>query len=200
MLNKTSGKLYLLIALAVFQMCLSLAQEVQPGQKAWSAEDKLTLEDFSLKVEGDGIDPIYVQFGIGYEAQGFDFLKRNFNQSVKNVFMGHASWVDTTYSGDINQQIAFQQMFFDLAEVHARYFRKRLLQERKQMIKGLGIVNKLNDEALANFSKDRLLIIKETKHGTDKEKIKEWNEKIQADLKALDVFRYDNTKKIKLDE
>ena len=200
MFNKTSGRLYLLIVLAVFQMCLTYAQEVQAGQKAWSAENHMTLEDFSLKVEGEGRDPIFVQFGIGYEARGFDFLKRNFNQNVKNVFVGQASWVDTTYSGDINHLIAFQQMLFDLAEVHARHFRKRLLQERKQIIKGLDIVEKINNEILTNFSKDRLLIIKETKQGTDIEKIQEWKEKIQSDLEALHVFRYENTKKIKLDE
>lgn len=131
MRNIISHHLCLLI-LFLFCIQVSLGQELQEGQKRWSTESKLTVDDFKIKISDPNNDPIYSQFMISNYVGGFDFMKRNLNQKISNIFLGNASWIDTTKVADIERQIDYQQMQFDLAEVQARKFRKVILQNKKK--------------------------------------------------------------------
>lgn len=188
-------KLMFIVSLA----CLSIAfsQNLQEGQKRWSANNKLSINDFKIK-KGDNSSVIYSQFIITHQVGGFDFFKRNFNQKIENIFLGNASWIDTTNVTNIKKQIDFQQMQFDLSEVYTRKFRKQLLQNKRKIAKGFDIVREISNNMTAQFSERRLALIDDTKSGTDEQKLIEWKEKIITELKELDDFRYENTKKIKL--
>ena len=178
-------------------MNLIFGQNLQDGQKRWSSDQKLTIADFKIKISDENNDVVFSQFMISHAIGGFDFMKRNLNQKIENIFLGNASWIDTTKVTEIQKQIDFQQMQFDLAEIHARKFRKRALENKKKIAKGFDIINQINNEIMSEFSETRLKLVKETESGQNNEKIEEWKEKITAELKKLYEFRYENKKKIK---
>ncbi|WP_411767695.1 hypothetical protein [Winogradskyella sp. A3E31] len=178
----------------------TFGQNLQEGQKRWSSEEKLTIKDFKIKISDENNDAVFSQFTILHAIGGFDFMKRNLNQKIENIFLGNASWIDTTKVDDIQKQIDFQQMQFDLAEIHARKFRKRALENKKEIAKGFDIINQINNGIMSEFSEYRLELVKETEGGRNEQKIKEWKKRIAKELKSLDEFRYENKKKIKLNK
>ncbi|WP_051209839.1 hypothetical protein [Gelidibacter mesophilus] len=188
------------IILGVICIHLSFGQELQDGQKRWSSDNKLTLDDFKIKVSDANNEVAYSQFMITHAIGGLDFMKKNMNQKVGNIFLGNASYMDTTKVEDIQNQIDFQQMQFDLAEIQARKFRKRVLKDIGQLTKGFDIVNKINNEIMAELTETRMALITETDSGRNEEKLAEWKEKITSQLKELDEFRFENKEKIKLKE
>lgn len=194
------NKIFLGIILSVVCLNLSFGQELQDGQKRWSSETKLTIDDFKIKISYDSNNPVYSQFMISHSIGGFDFMKRNLNRKIGNIFLGNASWIDTTKVESVEKQIDFQQMQFDLAEIQARKFRKRILKDKRKISKGSDIVNKISNEIMAELSEIRLKLMKETESGRNEQKVAEWKEKIMIELKELNEFRFENRKKIKLKE
>ncbi|MBJ6366808.1 hypothetical protein [Snuella sedimenti] len=91
---------------------LAFGQSLQEGQKRWSSDQKLSFEDFKIKISDENNDVIFSQFMISHAIGGFDFMKRNLNQKIENIFLGNASWIDTIKISDIQKQIDFQQMQF----------------------------------------------------------------------------------------
>jgi basic membrane lipoprotein Med (substrate-binding protein (PBP1-ABC) superfamily) len=116
------NKIIVGLILIIGSMNQTFAQSPQEGQKRWSSEQKLTIDDFKIKISDENNDAVYSQFMISHAIGGFDFMKRNLNQKIENIFLGNASWIDTTKAAEIQKQIDFQQMQFDLAEIHARKF------------------------------------------------------------------------------
>lgn len=84
-------KTILTALLFLFTLNLTTAQELQNGQKRWSLDSPLTLEDFKIKTATDGDDAVYSQFLISHAVGGITFLKRNFNKNVETVYLGNAS-------------------------------------------------------------------------------------------------------------
>ncbi len=191
-------RLFFATLLSVICLNLSFGQDLQEGQKRWSSDVKLTLDDFKIKTSGENNEAVYSQFMISHSINGFDFMKRNLNQKIENIFLGNASWIDITKVASNRKQIDFQQMQFDLAEIHARKFRKRVLVNKRKISKGFDIINQISNEIMTEFSENRLKLIKETEAGQNEEKITQWKEKIATELKELHEFRYENKKKIKL--
>ena len=179
---------------------LSFGQELQDGQKRWSSSEKLTLNDFKIKVSGTNNDAAFSQFMITHAIAGFDFMKRNMNQKVGNIFLGNASYIDTTKVENIQKQIDFQQMQFDLSEIQARNFRKRILKDKTKLTKGFDIVNSINNEIMTELTEMRMQLMRETDAGQNEQKIAEWKELIATQLNALDEFRFENKEKIKHNE
>ncbi|MBI6115681.1 hypothetical protein [Salegentibacter maritimus] len=176
----------------------TFGQRLQEGQIQWDSEKRLSIEDFKIKMGDKNNDAVFSQFMISHEIGGFDFMKRNLNQTIENIFIGNASWIDTTKIANIKKQIDFQQMQFDLAEIHARKFRKRVLENKNKIIKGFDIINQINNNIMTEFSEYRLLLVKETEAGRNIKKIEEWKERISTELNDLNEFRYENKRKIKL--
>ena len=184
--------------IALICMNFGVAQNLQDGQKRWSSENKLTVDDFKIKVNDDNSDIIYSQFAINHEISGFNFMTKNLNQKVHNIFLGNASWIDTTRTESINNDIEFQQMQFDIAEVYTRKFRKEVLKNKNQIAKGLDIVKQIDNEIMTDLSEERLRFMKETDSGRNTNKLQEWREKIISDLNDLNEFRFENKMKIKI--
>ncbi|PQJ19571.1 hypothetical protein [Tenacibaculum sp. SG-28] len=194
------NKIIIGLILIIGSMNQIFGQSLREGQKRWSSEQKLTIDDFKIKISDENNDAVYSQFMISHAIGGFDFMKRNLNQKIENIFLGNASWIDTTKVAEIQKQIDFQQIQFDLAEIHARKFRKRALENKKKIAKGFGVISQINSEIMTKFSESRLKLMKETEGGQNGEKIEEWKEKIATELKGLYEFRYENKKKIKLNK
>ncbi|TXK72358.1 hypothetical protein [Mesonia sp. HuA40] len=193
-------RIFLRIILSVICLNFSFGQELQEGKKRWSSDSKLTIDDFKIKISDENNDVVFSQFMISHSIGGFDFMKRNLNQKIGNIFLGNASWIDTTKIASIDKQIDFQQMQFNLAEIQARKFRKQVLKNKRKISKGFDIVNEINNDIMAEFSEIRLDLMKETESGRNEQKVAEWKEKIAAELRELDEFSFENKKKIKLTE
>lgn len=194
------NRIFLGIIASIICLNLSFAQELLDGQKRWNSDIKLTINDFKIKISDKNNDAVFSQFMISHSIGGFDFMKRNLNQKIENIFLGNASWIDTTKVANIEKQLNFQQMQFDIAEIQARKFRKRILKDKRKIAKGFDIINEINNEIMAEFSEIRLELINETESGRNEIKLTEWKEKIANELKKLDEFRFENIKKIKLTE
>ena len=78
-------RIFLGILVNVFCLSLSFGQELPEGQKRWSAEDKLTVDDFKIRISDQNNDAAFSQFVISHSIGGFDFLKRNLNQKIENI-------------------------------------------------------------------------------------------------------------------
>ena len=194
------NKLFFAVLLSIICLNSSFGQDLLDGQKRWSSDTKLLLDDFKIKTSSENNELIYSQFFISHSISGFDFLKRNLNQKIENIFLGNASWIDTTKVFSIEKQIDFQQMQFDLAEIHARKFRKQVFINKGKISKGFDIINQIHNQIMAELSENRLQLVKETESGQNEKKIVQWKEKIATELKELHEFRYDNKKKIRLTE
>ncbi|MGB3774666.1 MAG: hypothetical protein WA951_05365 [Leeuwenhoekiella sp.] len=53
---------------------LAQGQELLDGQKRWSSNEKLTIDDFKIKTATSGDDAVYSQFLISYAVSGINFL------------------------------------------------------------------------------------------------------------------------------
>jgi len=96
------------------------------------------------------------------------------------------SWVKSDEKSD--DLLRHEQGHFDIAEVYARKFRKKLKEEGKEICKSKDpkteIDNRFNDiEEEWGATADKY--DSETKHGADRDKQKEWDEKIQKCLDEL---------------
>ncbi|WP_010178535.1 hypothetical protein [Aquimarina agarilytica] len=192
-----SSVLLFVLAVSLFFSNLQ-AQSLPLGQKRWSATNTLNADDYKIEVGINTNELIYSQFLITHQVMGFDFIKKNLNKKIENIFVGKASWVDTTRVSSLSASIAYQQLQFDLCEVYARRFRKQLFINKKKLLKGLDFVKELNNKMIAGFSEERALLVQETKDGSDKEQLTVWEEKIRNYLSTLKQFDYANDAKIKL--
>lgn len=154
----------------------------------WSPTSKLTLIDFGIRTTQLETTTSFGQFSISYKVNGFDFMTKNFNKKVENLFIKSASWIDTTSS--IQQSLIYQQTLFDISEIYARQFRKALRDNRKKIISGSNFIEDLDQKYMTDFSKRRIAYDRETKFGTDTEKQKEWEIQIQKELTDLNDFGY----------
>lgn len=184
--------------IALFCLNFGVAQNLQDGQKRWSSEDKLTVDDFKIKIADEKSDLVFSQFAINYEIGGFDFFTKNLNQKVHNIFLGNASWIDTTKIEAVDKQIEYQQSQFDIAEIYTRKFRREVLKNKTELIKGFEIVKQIDNKIMAGLSEERLRFIKETENGNNLAKLQEWREKIAFELEDLNEFRFENKTKIKI--
>ena len=170
-------------------------QELLEGQKRWSATEKLSLEDYSIKKNYN--DAILSQFLISYESKGFDFFKKNLNSRVENIFIGKGSYIDTTKINNLEKQLEFQQLQFDLAEIQARKFRKRLFLGKKKLVKGFEVMKLISNQISNEFAEIRMRFINETNNGNNLKVLEVWKSKVKSELKELNEFRFENRKKIK---
>lgn len=154
----------------------------------WSNTRKLTTEDFEIKIENRQSDLCFGQFYTEYNVTGLDFMTKNFNKKVKNIFIKSASWIDINQDTDLC--LKYQQTLFDLSEIYVRKFRMELKENRKQIAKGLQIVDEINIKMTTEFTKRRLEYDLETNYGSDEEKQTEWEEQIKKELQDLAEFDY----------
>lgn len=158
----------------------------------WSANHKLTVEDFGQKnktVDADG-QLSYVEFIWEYNVSRADFITRNFNRKVRNGMVKSKSWIDI--STDVEVSLRFQQTLFNINEVYARQFRKDLREIRSKLTKNIELVDEMNDRITSALEKRRNQYIKETNSGFDTDAQQRWEKQIQEELEELAEYAYEN--------
>lgn len=165
----------------------------------WSEHTKLTLENFKVDTLHLSKEALRSRIMITHDVIGFDFVMSNLNRKIQNVFVVDSSWVDTTKGVDLKQRLRFEQLKFDLAEIQARNFRKRILEEKEKIYKGSDIINRISHRAMANFYKSKLELIKATNNGVNIDSVAKWEQKVSKELNELGQFRFENKGKIFLE-
>lgn len=155
----------------------------------WSADRKLTMNDFVIKNKQASGIPSFGQFSFDFQMKGLDFFSKSLNKNVRNYFMPAASWIDT--SANVNKSLTYQQTLFDMSEIYARQFRKALKENRKQLVKGSKFVDGLNEHYISEFSKRRIAYDNATSYSTNTTMQKEWELQIQEEIASLKDYAYD---------
>lgn len=181
-------KKYLILLELACCATLSYGQQT-PQELLWSPDHKLTVADFGIRNQGANAQLSYAQFSLDYTVGGFDFLSRKFNKKVRNVLIPSASWIDTTRM--VARSLRYQQTLFDLGEIYARRFRRKLAENRKMIARGTTIVRQWNTEIAAALSKRRLQYDLETRSGADDARQKQWEDTIRAELTGLAPYAFD---------
>ncbi len=178
--------------------CLVYGQNIGDGKINWNEDRKLELSDFKIRTNSKSIEPVLSQFILQTNSiSNFEFFKRNFNNKVENIFLGNASWIDTTKIQQLDRQLEFQQIQFDICEIQARKMRKGMLLNKKKLRSKGNFMSQMMNDLMTEFSERRLELIEQTKNWTDQNKIDEWKRKIRFELDELSEFNYLNDKKIK---
>jgi hypothetical protein len=159
-----------------------------PDFLLWNSSHKLTINDFGIKKNDSKSGLSFAQFSIDFSVNGFDFMTKNFNKKVKNEIIKSASWIDTTQFVELS--LRYQQTLFDISEIYVRRFRKELRDNRKQIAKGLNIVQEINSKISSDFAKRRLEYDSETDSGANDEKQLFWEEQVKKELLELSEFEY----------
>jgi hypothetical protein len=189
MLTDTRNMKKLFIFTLTIGLFLKGYSQDNPDFLLWSSTHKLTIDDFGIKKDNSSSGLSFAQFSMDYSVNGFDFLTRNFNKKVKNNMLKSASWIDTTQNVELS--LRYQQTLFDLLEIYTRKFRKELRDNRRQIAKGLSIVQEINSKVSSDFAKRRLEYDKETNSGTNTEKQLIWEQQIRQELLELSDYEYD---------
>lgn len=104
----------------------------------WTPNYQVTLEDFKSK--GTKIDPSLTTYYLGagikmdfnYAMSNYEYmLTKNFNSKVAVVLQPTASTIKAPNLEMANNMVAMADFQFDLAELYARKFRKRIYDEKE---------------------------------------------------------------------
>lgn len=174
-------------------------QTSNSNEKRWSAIDRISISDFGMDIESSKHHPCFAQFSINYSVNGFDFMTKNFNQKVECGMLRSASWINAD-APDQSRLIYFQQVLFDISELYSRKFRKLLLENRMKIAQGTQIARELNEQVMKEFSEERAKFERESEGGLDEKVMESWLKRISNEIAELDLYDYDNTKKIKIDK
>ena len=178
----------LLTIILTFGLALTIKAQENPDYLLWKTNHRLTIDDFGIKrsISNSGLS--FAQFTIEHSVSGLDFMTKKFNKKVRNYMIKSASWIDTTQN--VEYSLKYQQTLFDIAEIYARKFRKELQENRKQIAKGVSIVNDINAKLSADFAKRRLEYDSETNSGLNTQKQTIWDEQISKELQELADYDY----------
>ena len=186
-IERMKKKYFLVLTILVFHFSFSqqLSFEVSESddQKiVWSADRKLTWDDFkgepttsNNRVAAMTSTEFIVQTKTNNRNRKVEVL-------IENIFICNESWVRNDKKNSAGL-LEHEQGHFDLNELHVRKLRLKITS--KTTIKQ---VEKLIQEAYQLSSEGQNLFDKETNHGIDKIKQKEWLIRISKELKDLEIF------------
>jgi len=148
----------------------------------WNADRKLSWDDFKGKPTSSN-DRVVAMTSTEFIVQT-KTNSRNHKVEVliENIFICNESWVRNDKK-NIEGLLGHEQGHFDLNEVYARKLRIKITTDIT-----IEQVEKFIQEAYQLSNKSQNLYDKETNHGIDKIKQKEWLNRISRELKELENF------------
>lgn len=182
-------KILLICLFILTNSAVSLAQ----NQVEWDGKYQLQLSDFLSKATKIGEGNIYsINMGslieFNYQMSNAEFVfTKNFNSKVScNMKRKAASLVapDSLIAADL---LAFGQYQFDLSELYARKFRKKLYEE-KGAFSNANFFSPVYNQIQEEFSERITLDSKTTDLGRDRAKLKELHSAVLKGIEELADF------------
>lgn len=169
----------------------ALAQQTTEDYLPWSATHRLTVKDFRLGLKQQtalrGSTGIY---GLEVDGNIYDLLGKRSNQIVRNRMLCTASWIDTTDQANIAQSLLYQQTLFDISEIYARQLRQKVRASAKRMfLIGKPDIKDLMTEVMKASERRQVEYTEDTIYATLPEEQAAWEQKIRAELQALDAYK-----------
>lgn len=176
-------------------LILTLLLKVGFSQKVeWREDYLISLSDFQN--EGTEIndqlssyslsDGTYMEFGMQKNAYSFAFSK-NFNRNVTAVFNKTGAMLVAPDSAVANQLLSFARYSFDLTELYARKFRKRMYEE-KETFSSADFYQPIFEEINNELSAEHARVLKLTDLGREEGILKLEHQKVKGQIQVLSDF------------
>lgn len=182
-MRKTLSLLLLLITSTIFAQ----------NDINWDGKYQLQLTDFKSPATQIGNTTIYsinfpsgIEFSFSMSNMKFLFTK-NFNSKVNNAFKPKAASLVAPNEVIANDLRDFANYQFNLSELYARKFRKRIFEE-KGTFSNVSFFKPIYDEIQNEFSERITIAGKETDLGRKKEKLKLLHEQVLNEIQELNDF------------
>lgn len=149
---------------------------------AWSADRKLTWEDFAGPVDEESSYTAHTwsKISIGWECDGDIF---HFTATAK--FDKELSWKREAITPKL---LVHEQLHFDITEVYARRMRKHFAQVTNGCSLSQSDMEEQINAMMQEWRDRQKLYDKETSHSKNKEEQTRWELMIQGELKALSKY------------
>ena len=145
----------------------------------WTANRKLVWSDFNGKPDKSNPASALTYSDINI---GASFIDGKISVDVQNYFDDELSWTKNKTS---NQLLAHEQLHFDITELYTRIIRKRMNEIASKETIQNGSFNKESSKLLQQWNDYQLKYDKETNHGVNSEKQKQWESLVQKQLKEI---------------
>ena len=173
---------------------LTLSKTFSQSTLEWRSEYQLILADFqSPQTEIDSNLTTYAIYSgsnvdFSYQMSSYELMfTKNFNSKVKATFNRKAAVISAPDSIVANQMVKFGQYTFDLAELFARKFRKKIYEEKGSFSDAsffLKIFDVLQDEMNAENAR----VSKLTDLGRKEELLMQEQQQIISEINGLSDF------------
>jgi hypothetical protein len=151
----------------------------------WKAERKLSWDDFKGKHSTTGQLDAFTFTEMSYSPK--------FNQANDSLLLEvpcNFNCLKSTVRGSKKNGslLSHEQLHFDIAELQARLFRKKLCEGKYTMKNAQSLMDAAFQEAMAKLKAMQVLYDTETEHSMKEDKQAEWSKKIASQLSELDTF------------
>ncbi|WP_421775150.1 DUF922 domain-containing protein [Gracilimonas sp.] len=175
-------KAILSILILLFSSGLIFGQhEPEKDYIYWSEDYKLVWTDF------EEIPKRYSEHAafsvVGYESS-FNMNAQQYEAEIKTYFSKNESWSKSW----IASLLLHEQGHFDLAEVNARKFRKRVKEAMEAGTITVNLFEEMSDEAMADLEEAQKVYDEATNFSMDYRSQLEWSDRIAEQLKELEAF------------
>ena len=177
-----------IVFISLFVLLISAKQLPPRGDEGyntfftWSANKKLTWSDF----QGKAMDNT-AEVAMTASSVEFSYYTKNGQLSwiVTSKYFPKLSWSKKNLQSDYI--LKHEQLHFDITELYARLFRKRLTESVKS-INDIDKMKSISKQIMKEWNDEENDYDKETMHSTDAKKQAEWNLNMQQRLDALKEF------------
>lgn len=179
----------IIIALLFFSVMITNAQNVID----WDGNYKLQLADFQSNTTQIGNINMYSlhtasSMDFMYHMSNAEFMfTKNFNTKVSCTFKRDAASLVAPDSLSAIDLLNFARYEFDLSELYARKFRKKLY-EGKGTFSDPGFYQPLYDDIQREYTQRHAEAGKETDLGRNNDKLKELHAEVQKEIQELPDF------------
>jgi len=167
-----------LTPIIILLLILTSAFQKDADRIEWSPTRLLTWADF--KGKADKSSPYEAVTYTTIEVRSLQLDEKQIEYIITNSFEKKSSWSKDKKSVGL---LKHEQLHFDISELVVRKMRKKLLSKKYKSIKE---IQNFARDAFGECEKERkhlnVLYDKETNHSINKDKQKEWEDKIEAEL------------------
>lgn len=159
----------------------------------WDGNYQLQLSDFqssTTQVGGTNIYSLHTASSMDfsfYMSNGEFMFTKNFNSKVNCSFNRNAASLVAPDSLIATDLLSFARYEFDLSELYARKFRKRLFEE-KGAFSDVNFFRPIYDEIQREFTERHTLAGRTTDLGRDREKLKQLHQEVLSEIEQLVDF------------
>lgn len=159
----------------------------------WSDDYELHLSDFqssASQIGGTAITSLQAPLGIEFQfyMSRIEFMMtKNFNSKVACAFNRSAMSLVATDSVSAMNLLAFAQYQFDLSELYARKFRKKIFEE-KNAFSGINFCKPLHEEMTRELTERNTIAGKLTDLGRNRQALKQLHDEVIKEIATLPDF------------